>query len=384
MTTLYVTEPGSQLIARGETFQIFYRDKRLMAVPVADCERIVLFGNCRMNRQGERLARVRRIPVLLLDSRGLLLGRSDCRDGQSAKYSALARSRFADKEFLKITAESIVRAKLHNERILLRNYSRFYFSGAVSSAIEAIALLAEDLPNARTVEQLRDRAATASNFYWQAIAELLPVGLHCNGRKNPLELWLNLGRTLLREAIYSKAIAAGLDPHWGILHLKDEGGRHVLSEVEGRKDELSSLPLSSFLPHPSHGLPLVSDFAAELTPLFADAVAIKMLFLGSAYPTIAANNGSSVSRKSAIEIFIANWEKHLRAPFGGRCARSQIVHPSAGTVTYRQCLELQMREYVACLLGDDDCYRPLLATEDIAPTKAPTSGLATAKLFALV
>jgi len=39
----------------------------------------------------------------------------------------------------------------------------------------------------------------------------------------------------------------------------------------------------------------------------------------------------------------------------------RVTHTVTGLeVTYRRCLELQVREYVACLMGDEPVYRPML------------------------
>ncbi|WP_290889689.1 hypothetical protein [Fischerella sp.] len=47
---------------------------------------------------------------------------------------------------------------------------------------------------------------------------------------------------------------------------------------------------------------------------------------------------------------LLHWEAKLR---------TFVLHPYAGEVSYRQCIDLQVREYLACLLGDVEYYRPL-------------------------
>jgi CRISPR-associated protein Cas1 len=59
----------------------------------------------------------------------------------------------------------------------------------------------------------------------------------------------------------------------------------------------------------------------------------------------------------ALKLFLQHWEEKLK---------TTVNHPHAGEVTYRQCLQLQVQEYLACLLGDVEHYRPLLmSTPDI-------------------
>jgi CRISPR-associated protein Cas1 len=52
----------------------------------------------------------------------------------------------------------------------------------------------------------------------------------------------------------------------------------------------------------------------------------------------------------ALKLFLQHWEEKLK---------TTVNHLHAGEVTYRQCLQLQVQEYLACLLGDVEHYRPL-------------------------
>ena len=363
MTTLYVTVPGSQLVDRHGCFYLVYPQQQLELLPVSECDRIVLFGNCRIHRKTERAIASHRISILLLDRLGNLLGRTDWPDeSPPAKYSACQQSRLSaqppqppqppltkggQRGGSSDTAESIVRAKLHNQRTVLLRHCRFYVSPTVASAMEILALLAEDLSNVLTIEQLGDRAATADRVYAQALVELLWWG--GNGCKSDRLLWQRLGNTLLREAIYDLVRNTGLDPHLGI-----SMGNKVLAD----------------------DLPLVADFAAELAPLFADSLAVTFSntsmhygngnsashLANSAIENIAPPSGQSKRQTPhpnyAIASFIANWERQWD---------TEIIHPRVGTLTYRQCLEFQVREYLAFVLGDLDCYRPMLAIERTVP-----------------
>ncbi|WNZ44142.1 CRISPR-associated endonuclease Cas1 [Leptolyngbya boryana CZ1] len=53
----------------------------------------------------------------------------------------------------------------------------------------------------------------------------------------------------------------------------------------------------------------------------------------------------------ALERFIQHWDAML--------AR-RVEHLYAGEISYQQCLEVQVQEYIACLLEDQEFYRPML------------------------
>ncbi|BAU08379.1 hypothetical protein FIS3754_43230 [Fischerella sp. NIES-3754] len=54
----------------------------------------------------------------------------------------------------------------------------------------------------------------------------------------------------------------------------------------------------------------------------------------------------------ALKKFLKHWEEKLQ---------SELTHPNTGyKVSFRRCLELQVREYVACLMGEVKIYRPMI------------------------
>jgi CRISPR-associated protein Cas1 len=60
-------------------------------------------------------------------------------------------------------------------------------------------------------------------------------------------------------------------------------------------------------------------------------------------------------RPSALDTFIRHWDQHLAAP---------IHHLYIGATTHRHCIDLQVQEYIATLLGDQTDYRPLLLLKE--------------------
>lgn len=54
----------------------------------------------------------------------------------------------------------------------------------------------------------------------------------------------------------------------------------------------------------------------------------------------------------ALKKFLKHWEEKLQ---------SEVTHPHTGQkVVYRRALELQVREYISCLKGEVEVYRPMI------------------------
>ncbi|MDF5726592.1 MAG: CRISPR-associated endonuclease Cas1 [Rhizonema sp. PD38] len=59
----------------------------------------------------------------------------------------------------------------------------------------------------------------------------------------------------------------------------------------------------------------------------------------------------SIFSRIRSKSFLKHWEEKLQ---------SDVTHLHTGyQVNFRRCLELQLREYVTCLMGDVDMYRPM-------------------------
>jgi CRISP-associated protein Cas1 len=102
-----------------------------------------------------------------------------------------------------------------------------------------------------------------------------------------------------------------------------------------------------------HEQPLVCDLIAEFRPLLVDELVVKLATNSIITPEhfVAQNGSGIVLSPQVLKTFIRSWENKLQTP---------VVHLYAGTVSYRHCLKLQVQEYIACLVGDVDYYRPML------------------------
>ena len=97
----------------------------------------------------------------------------------------------------------------------------------------------------------------------------------------------------------------------------------------------------------------------ELHPILVDELVAELAILQRLTPQDFTkkdtSSGSYLTSKS-LKIFLKHWEKKLA---------TEIIHPYTGKVTYRRCVELQIQEYLACLRGDVEFYRPMLLSANI-------------------
>ncbi|KAB8313882.1 CRISPR-associated endonuclease Cas1 [Tolypothrix campylonemoides VB511288] len=346
MPNIYITEQDALLKTQNQNFQVFHQQAQCISVPIRHVNQIIIFGNLHLPRDVMKTMRLHHIPVLYLTQQGEYLGRLENTSQLQPKYLAYQRKRSRDVEFTRATAESIIWAKLHNQHLFLQTWTRYQKHHASQMALNYLSLLMDDLPMAKSLNELREYDEEANNLYYPAFSNLLNFHHGCSRTtKNLINTLLNLGYQLLHQHIYTLLHTSKLHPDCAIFHHQSH-----------------------------HEFPLACDLMAEFrAPIVDDLVMnfVKNRFLADANGTTS-NNGNGInSWRTLLKTFLQHWEAKLR---------TVVLHPSAGEVTYRQCMELQIREYLACVLGEIEYYRPLALkfhpvhpdfTNTVEPQKVP-------------
>jgi len=139
-------------------------------------------------------------------------------------------------------ARAFLEGKLHNQRMVLMEYSRRFRGGGrdagfLEDKAREVAVRLSELGNASSVEELLVVEAHAARSYWEAVSRIIPSELgfsHRYTRSNPPEgeldpfnTALNIGYALLRKEVWRGVFLAGLNPYVGFLH-KPRGSRPSL------------------------------------------------------------------------------------------------------------------------------------------------------------
>jgi CRISPR-associated protein Cas1 len=329
MTAIYLTEPGSILKVDRHQFQVFHYSELVFHIPISQVSQIVVFGRCEIARKANFVITSRAIPLLLLSEQGQYLSRLELENFHALKYVSCQIKQAQNQQFILPLAENLVWAKLHNCRILLQQFSTSHLRFCARSlhlALNALNFLIDQLPAAGSVDALRGYALTGTNFYYQALGEVLSFSLTTQPNSHisakTLTTLFNAGYLLLNQTLYNLILAAGLDSQYGCL---------------------SAGTL--------HNFALAWDLMAEWTAPLVDQMVVDAIL---SQTLIASDlNGQGVTA-GIWQKFVQQWEQKLR---------TSIHHPRAGVLSCRQALEWQVQEYLAYLLEDTDCYQPILLSQ---------------------
>ena len=143
---------------------------------------------------------------------------------------------------------------------------------------------------------------------------------------DPTNSLLSLGYTLLSQNVHAMTEAAGLHTHFGNLHTPQPN-------------------------RPSLVCDLVEEFRAQaVDSLVAYLINSNIYKLEDFTPPD--GRGGVYLHPDGLRRFLKHWEEKLQ---------SETVHPHTGyKVSLRRCFELQVWEYVACITGEREDYRPMI------------------------
>ncbi|MEM9543150.1 MAG: CRISPR-associated endonuclease Cas1 [Cyanobacteria bacterium P01_E01_bin.42] len=332
MTTLYITEQGTYVKVKHQQFQVLRNGEVKVSVPVNAVDYIILFGCCNLSHGAIGLALRRRIPILFLSYRGRYFGRLQTDGMTRVEYLTRQVHCSEDFEFVLRQAKAIVSAKLHNYRILLRRLNRERKIPEVVEAIEALGEWQAKIPEVELLESLLGHEGNGSRIYFRALGALVkePFAFDKRTRRppeDPVNSLLSLGYTLLHQNLHSLILATGLHPHFGNLHVPRDN-------------------------HPA----LVSDLIEEFRAPVVDSLVMywinsNMFQLDDFTPPD--ERGGVYLHPDALKKYLKYWQDRLSL---------ETTHPHTGqTVSYYRCFELQVWEYISCLMGERKTYRPMLS-----------------------
>jgi CRISPR-associated endonuclease Cas1 len=220
MTTVYVTQPSSHLQIANQQLLVSHQQKLSYKQPINQVTQIVLFGSSHVSREVASLVIFRHIPIIILDDNGEYLG---CYEHKSKRFPKQLKRHF-DPKLIFATAETMLRAKLHNSYRVLQRLTAQYSSTVTPSvfkllslqtALDMIPLLIDDLSMASSIAELREYEIMAATLYYPALSSLLPKEFGFEQREkhpptDPINKLINLGYTLLGQTIYSAMQQFGL------------------------------------------------------------------------------------------------------------------------------------------------------------------------------
>jgi len=320
MPPLYVIQQNARLRLDNRRLQVELEGQVLSSQPLAQVSQVILFGNISLTTPAIDALLEQNTEVVFLTQRGDYRGRlvgpiTPHVPLRQAQYACLAQPAFK----LEL-AKAFVSAKLNHQRVVLLRHNRDHDDPQVIALIEQLRLAQESVARRTVLSALLGVEGAATAAYFGGLKRLFGPEWRFEDRnrrppRDPVNVLLSFGYTLLAQLASSAVQAVGLDPYAGFLH-----------EIAYNRPALALDLMEEFRPIVDR-LVLWCCHSGQLTPAdFSAGDAERPVILGEA----------------GKRRFIQAYETRLDQRF---------THPLRGEqYPLRQCILEQARQVAACIL----------------------------------
>jgi CRISPR-associated protein Cas1 len=317
---LVVHTSWAQIGLRGEQIVVSVKRQEVRKLPSQQVRAIYCFGAVQMTAQAIENCLELGIDVAWFSPAGRYIGSLqglpasgvDARRGQYRLFDLPGvRLRLA---------REIIRAKIHNQRVMLMR------NGDVSDRVLVLLANFRDATQTATdMTELLGIEGTAAAMYFEQFESMLKEraqwkfdwrGRNRRPPRDPVNAMLSMGYSVLVKELTGVAHSVGLDPFLGFMH------------------------------QPRYGRPaLALDLMEEFRPLIADSVAISLINRGEVGPEdfIRSASGTFMNERGRR----AFWEAWFRR------LDTEVSHPEFRyKMTYRRMLEVQARQLWRFVRGE--------------------------------
>jgi CRISPR-associated protein Cas1 len=328
---LVVQTPGAQIGQRGEQLVVSLKGEEVRKIPGQQVRAIYCYGAIQMTAKAVETCLDLGIDVSYFSPAGRFIG---LLRGLPASGVDARRGQYRLFELPGVRlqlAREVIRAKIHNQRVMLMR------NGDVPERVSRLmANFRDATESARDMTELLGIEGNAAAIYFEQFDTMLKLGsagvspaekwhFDWRGRnrrppRDPVNALLSLGYSMLAKELTGVCHSVGLDPFLGFMH------------------------------QPRYGRPaLALDLMEEFRPLVADSVAISLLNRGELGPEdfIKSANGTFLNDAGRKRFWEA-WFRRLD---------TEVSHPEFDyRMAYRRMLEVQARQLWRFVRGEAAAY----------------------------
>jgi CRISPR-associated protein Cas1 len=321
---LVVQTPGTQIGQRGDELIVSVKNEVARKMPGQQVRAIYCYGAVQITAQAIETCLELGIDVSFFSPAGRFIG---LLQGLSASGVDARRGQYRLFELPGVRlqlAREIIRAKIHNQRVMLMR------NGEVPDhVLSLMAGLRDATESARDLNALLGVEGSAAALYFEQFESMLKQradwkfdwrGRNRRPPRDPINALLSLGYSMLAKELAGVCHSVGLDPFLGFMH------------------------------QPRYGRPaLALDLMEEFRPLIADSVTISLINRGELGPEdfIRGANGTFLNDRGRKPFWEA-WFRRLD---------TEVSHPEFNyKMAYRRMLEVQARQLWRFVRGEASAY----------------------------
>lgn len=334
MTSLYLTEDGTNLVLKDNRLIIKKSGDTLKEISLEKVDNIVLIGNITITSPLSIELLEREIPVSWLSYTGKFYGRLEPTTRVNISRQREQFRLSDNREFSLEMAKIFIIGKVKNCQVVLRRYNRNFNYESVQTNIEELKKYVIKISEAETVEEMLGYEGNCAKLYFKSLGEMVREEFHFDKRtrrppKDKFNCLLSLGYTLLLYEIYTAVVNEGLHPYCSFLHKIRNG-------------------------HPALASDLIEEWRATIVDsLVMNLVQTKVITEEHFLPRNDENGGIFLTR-DGLKIFIRKFEERLKQH---NSYLTYVDYP----MTFRESLQFQVGSLVKAIENEDSSiYRAVI------------------------
>lgn len=331
MSFLYVTESGATVSIGDNYVNVKYSSDMNKKIPIETLESISIFGRVQITTQCIEECLKRGIPISYYSSLGSYFGKLES-IGHTHVERQRKQAQLYQSDFALEFAKRVLRAKIKNQEVVLKRYSRHVNREDVLNEIKMMSISYDKISNGASIEQLMGYEGTAAKYYFKGLSKLINEEFRFNGRsrrppKDEFNSMISLGYSIIMNEIYGKIQNKGLNPYFGFIHRDREK-------------------------HPT----LASDLLEEWRAVIVDSIVMSMMngheILKEDFQKDDVNGGIFLN-KDAMKKFLLKIEAKERADM-------RYLEYVDKPVSFRKAIEYQINQLVKAIEQEDaTLYMPV-------------------------
>lgn len=332
MSYLYIIEHGAKLSIKNGKFVCESEENNIREIPLEQIEGIIMIGNSNINTMNLKELLYRGIPLSFISQNGRYYGRLEATEKTNADRLKKQVNISENTEFCRKMAYKIIKAKVNNQIVLLRNHNRIIENEELSKIIDKIKILSRKISEKNEIQKNMGYEGIIGRYYFEGISLIMRDEYKFTGRnrqppKDAFNSILSFGYSLLLQEIHSIVVTRNLNPYIGVMH----------------KDKVN---------HPA----LVSDLMEEWRAVIVDSLVIKLLNSFAVKPDEFEKNyetGGILIGTSAIKRFINDFSEKMDT-------ETDYIKELNKKITFKNAIAYQTDSFVKAVeSSDSDKYIPI-------------------------
>lgn len=222
MTVIYIREQGAYVQKKGGRIAVTQKMQVLLEFPVSNVDGIALMGNVQISSQALQFLLQQGVDISYYSFDGRYLGQTAAESSKNIFLRFSQYELYKDERRRLEFAKRIVKNKIENQIFLIKGY-RWERDSKWQEDAEQIQKIKQKIDSVETTGELLGIEGMCSNIYFRAFGRMFRCEFVFPGRnrrppKDPINVIISLGYTLLTKEICSALEAESFEPYLGFLH----------------------------------------------------------------------------------------------------------------------------------------------------------------------